>query len=44
MRFSAPNVISLDSGGRLFHNPGAQGTYLIDGDLITVSVHGGPAG
>jgi hypothetical protein len=44
MRFSAPNVVSLDTGGRLFHNPGVHGTYVITGDLITVSVDGGPAG
>jgi hypothetical protein len=44
MRFSAPNVISYDTGGRLFHNPGVHGTYVIAGDLITVSVDGGPAG
>jgi hypothetical protein len=44
MRFSAPNVISFDTGGRLFHNPGVHGTYVIAGDLITVSVDGGPAG
>ena len=44
MRFSAPNVISFDTAGRLFHNPGVHGTYVIAGDLITVSVDGGPAG
>jgi len=44
MRFSPPNVISFDDGGRLFHNPGVRGTYVITGDLITVSVDGGPAG
>ena len=44
MRFSAPNVVSFDNGGRLFHNPAIQGTYVISGDLITVSVDGGPAG
>ena len=44
MRFSAPNVISFDTAGRLFHNPGVHGTYVIAGDLITVRVDGGPAG
>ena len=44
MRFTAPNAISFDTGGRLFHNPGVHGTYVIAGDLITVSVDGGPAG
>ena len=44
MRFSPPNLFSLDYEGRLFHNPGVQGTYAIDGDLITVSVDGGPGG
>ncbi|MDQ1599620.1 MAG: hypothetical protein QOD68_1094, partial [Actinomycetota bacterium] len=44
MRFSAPDVVSFDNGGRLFHNPAVQGTYVISGDLITVSVDGGPAG
>ena len=44
MRFSAPNVISVDDGGRLFDNPGVHGTYVIAGDLITVSVDDGPAG
>jgi hypothetical protein len=44
MRFAPPNLISLDYEGRLFHNPGVQGTYAIDGDLITVSVDDGPDG
>jgi hypothetical protein len=44
MRFSAPDVISIDDGGRLFDNPGVHGTYVIAGDLITVSVDDGPAG
>lgn len=44
MRFAAPNSISFDDSGRLFHNPGVQGTYAIAGDLITVSVDGGTAG
>jgi len=44
MRFAPPNLISFDYEGRLFHNPGVQGTYAIDGDLITVSVDGGPDG
>ncbi len=44
MRFSAPNAVSFDTAGRLFHDPGIRGTYSISGDLITVSVEGGPAG
>lgn len=44
MRFSPPNLVSFDDGGRLFHNPGVRGTYAITGDLITVNVDGGPAG
>lgn len=44
MRFAAPNVISFDTAGRLFHNPGVHGTYVITGNLITVSIDGGPAG
>jgi hypothetical protein len=44
VRFSPPNRISFDDGGRLFANPGIHGTYLIAGDLITVSVDGGTAG
>ena len=44
MRFSAPDVIAFDTSGQLFHDPGVHGTYVIAGDLITVSVDGGPAG
>jgi hypothetical protein len=44
MRFAPPNLFSFDYQGRLFGNPGVQGTYAIDGDLITVSVDGGPGG
>ena len=44
MRFAPPNRISFDYEGRFFQNPGVQGTYVIDGDLITVSVDGGRPG
>ena len=44
MRFSPPNAISFDTAGRLFDDPGVQGTYEIAGNLITISVDGGPAG
>ncbi len=44
MRFSAPNAIAVDDGGRLYGNPGVRGTYVIDGDRITVTVEGGPDG
>ena len=44
MRFSPPDLVSFDVDGRLFENPGVQGRYAIDGDLITVTVDGGPAG
>jgi hypothetical protein len=44
MRFAPPDLVSFDVDGRLFENPGVQGRYAIDGDLISVSVDGGPAG
>ena len=44
MRFSPPDVISFDNGGQLFGDPAVHGTYAIRGDLITVTVDGGPAG
>jgi hypothetical protein len=44
LRFSRPDLISIDSDGRLFADPGIQGTYAVAGDLITVSVDGGTAG
>jgi hypothetical protein len=44
MRFTPPNAVSFDDGGQLFHNPGVRGSYVITGDLITVTVDGGPAG
>jgi hypothetical protein len=44
LRFSPPNRIALDDRGRLFADPGAEGTYVISGHLITVTVDGGPAG
>lgn len=44
MRFAPPDLVSFDSRGRLFENPGVQGRYEIDGDLITITVDGGPAG
>ena len=44
MRFAAPDLVSFDSSGRLFEDPGVQGRYEIDGDLITITVDGGPAG
>lgn len=44
VRFSPPNSISFDNGGMLFDSPAVQGTYVIAGDLITVSVDGGYAG
>jgi len=44
MRFAPPDLVSFDRGGRLFENPGVQGRYEIDGDLITITVDGGEAG
>jgi hypothetical protein len=44
MRFSAPNLFSYDTRGQLFRDPAVYGTYVIDGDLVTLSVDGGPAG
>ncbi len=44
MRFAPPDLVSFDDSGRLFEGPAVQGRYAIDGDLITVTVDGGPAG
>jgi hypothetical protein len=44
LRFAAPDYVAFDNGGRLYDGPGVEGTYAIDGDLITVTVSGGPAG
>ena len=41
MRFSSPNVVSFDAEGTLFHGPAVQGTYAIEGDVVSVSVDGG---
>ncbi len=42
-RFSPPNLLFFDNGGRLFDNPAVEATYEIAGDLIHVSVNGGLA-
>ncbi|HET9944110.1 MAG TPA: hypothetical protein VFR56_00550 [Actinomycetes bacterium] len=44
MRFAAPDLVSLDRGGRLFDNPGVQGRYTLEGDTIRIAVDGGPNG
>ena len=44
MRFAAPNLVSFDHDGRLFDNPGVQGTYTLEGDTINITVDGGPYG
>jgi len=44
MRFASPDLVSWDRGGRLFEDPSVQGRYTIDGDTITITVDGGPAG
>lgn len=44
MRFAAPDLVSLDSSGRLFDNPGVQGRYTLEGDTIRIAVDGGPDG
>jgi hypothetical protein len=43
MRFAPPDLVSFDTSGRLFEDPGVQGRYEIDGDLIIITVDGGPA-
>ena len=43
LRFSSPNLVSIDDQGQLFHHPDMHGTYVIAGVLITVTVGGGPA-
>jgi hypothetical protein len=44
LRFTADGSIQIDDGGHLYADPRATGTYEIDGDVITVSVDGGPDG
>lgn len=44
MRFAAPDLVSFDREGRLFEAPGVQGRYAVDGDLVTITVDGGPDG
>lgn len=44
MRFAPPDLVSFDRGGRLFEGPSVQGRYAIDGDRVTVTIDGGPAG
>ena len=44
LRFSSDHLVSFDDDGRLYHHPDMHGTYEIAGDLITVTVDGGPAG
>ncbi len=44
MRFAPPDLVSWDRDGRLFEDPSVQGRYAIDGDRISITVDGGPAG
>ena len=44
LKFTTDGAIQFDDGGQLYSNPSAIGTYEIAGDLITVTVDGGPAG
>jgi hypothetical protein len=44
MKFAIDGAIRFDDGGQLYSDPGATGTYEIDGDLITVTVDGGSDG
>jgi len=44
MRFTSDGAVRFDDSGRLYSDPGATGTYRISGDLVTVTVDGGPAG
>ena len=44
LKFTADGAIQFDDSGLLYSNPSAIGTYEIAGDLITVTVDGGPAG
>jgi hypothetical protein len=44
VRFAAPDAISFDTSGQILGDPGVHGTYGLIGDLITVSVDGGPTG
>lgn len=42
--FTADGAIAYDDTGELTTNPLATGTYDIDGDTISVTIDGGPAG
>ena len=44
MSFTADGAIRFDEAGRLFTSPAVDGTYAIDGDVITIEVDGGGAG
>ena len=44
MSFTADGAIRFDDSGRLFTSPAVDGTYAIEGDLISVEVDGGRAG
>jgi hypothetical protein len=44
VRFAAPDAVWFDTAGQILHDPGVHGTYELTGDLITVTVAGGPAG
>lgn len=44
LRFTTDGAIQFDDGGELYSDPSATGRYEIAGDLITVTVAGGPAG
>ena len=41
MSFTADGAIRFDEAGRLFTSPAVDGTYAIDGDLITVEIKRG---
>jgi hypothetical protein len=44
VQFATDGAFRLTDRGRLFADPAVQGTWVIAGDLITVSVEGGTAG
>jgi len=44
LRFTADGHIQIDDTGRLLSDPAAVGDYVIDGDLITVSLSDGREG
>ena len=48
VRFSvydrSPDEVFFDNGGELYSDPRVQGTFAINGDLITVTATGGRAG